>query len=166
MGFLENLRRQNLEEKEATRKFAQERELEDGQKEQEREIIKQRVEKAREHFNQSGVVDLIKELENLGKIHEIEITNPSSALGISAKDINVYNTYAVISGYSGHNGLPYRYICISARVDGTIVFKGTKEEAVSKAKWNEDRDILEEALGRAYYEPEIYKYPSQPQDGM
>lgn len=176
MGFIENLRRKKAVEAEALKNAQANAERERlaslgkardqrDQRELEKKIREASWQKAKAHFEQSGVRGMLKELIGIkAATSTFETRNCNENIGRSYEgdfciSLNIEETARMKSSVD---------IRISA--DGRITFEGEREIGIPKTEWESNRGILEETLGTVYRKPRIdckpehYDY-SQPRGG-
>lgn len=162
MGFLEDLRRKNAEEKKAAERAAeQERRAEtqpgEAGLEQQRTkvLMEEAVKRAESHFNQSGLRNLVSSLAEL----EGHLPRFSDIKGIYVCRINLQYQLSSSS---------YIIIIIETDSQGTIKFRGNifGNSTIAQSTWQQDRSVLETALGKAYSHPKIEHISNPPSSGV
>jgi len=160
MGFLEELRKQKAAETEASRQYEEKRR-------REAEELKTKFTASKKQFEDSGLRDLIDELFKInpqlrfdprGKGSMIAVNYTYQLLISGRADLTSFGGKIFVHhGYSGYE----HTLQIITTPEGEIRFNGDKDRGssiVSKNAWNNNKSILEEALGKAYKNPKVTDY--------
>lgn len=173
-GFLEDLRkqmaaedqaqliaRQNAEkERVASLESARERQL---QKEKERRLREDSWRIAKAHFEQTGVRGMFNRIISLkaamsmseDKDNKEKDYDVKRRKWIDSEDKPPKENFTVWLSISKTES-ESSFIRIVTSADGTLTFHGASAISVPKEKWESNKGILEEVLGRVYKQPRIY----------
>ncbi len=180
--LIESLRHSILQEEQIAAQKEAENLLREARKQQlERERMLQRRAKnrlhweaSRKHFHESGVLGLLQEVVDLGGARGIYVDpesfdkllwwkeavgNPCFHAELHIKEARKEQDEHYFTG--GHSDkITTRYISVDTDQDGTVSFCGKLlpfdlTVRVPKAKWEEDKGVLEKALGKVYHHPQV-----------
>lgn len=169
MSFLEDLRRKNLAKEEALKRARSEEDLaekikREAETERNSRTFQQALQ-AKRCFNESGIKDLIDELQKIEKKRFKILMHPDE---LERRNQDIYTgpeqfEYRVTLSDTHLNG-EFKFIeffSIVATSDGTIRFSGDKKgsSTVPKNVWINNKSALEDALGKVYENPQKVKYP-------
>lgn len=165
MGFLENLRRQKeLTEaacrQETLRKMAHEERVNEEKKKRNTDKLESALE-AKKQFDQSGLMDLIRQLLDIQRgllfkedNYSYWVNHPTEYFEGRSHDCQIFlETETNVE--RRRTRWVEKYIHIKTTSDGTIEFSGGKNgcSVLYKNKWVNNKNVLEEALGKAYSDP-------------
>lgn len=176
MGFLEDLRKQKATEAEALRIARQNSETErlaglerakeqKLQQEREKRLREDSWRKAKDHFEQSGVRDMLNEVVRLGAGSMSEdLSNRHRGTVKFEKhhdNSQFFNVFLGIREEEGYteSGNPCRkslFVNIYTDAEGTITFQGGIKIWIPKAQWASNRDVLERTLQKTYENPDVH----------
>lgn len=182
MGFIEELRKKAMQEK-ITREENEKRRKSDLEtaRQREKEWEKEKIRlgevwsRARNQFNESGLINILQEICKLGGAESISgDTDKKEGRGsFNVKLITHY--YKAMYGFNFRNG-DYLYIDIFTSDDGTISFEGVTEEVrtgffgkkdhvdhsakVLRSEWKNNPIALEKGLEVVYNHPKKHTAPS------
>lgn len=167
MGFLERLKQEK--DKEGTKyqselsKLRTQSEAEDNQKKQSERDLQIRLEKSRSLFHQAGIEELVKRLGAIDVF--VQFGYPSTSKGgwenSRIRDCEyqdgTYRRWVI----THHDNSTYRsseaFFGIIVNHEGTVEFQGSPlfgTSKVSQLQWKNDKEALEEAMGKAYKHPQ------------
>lgn len=166
MGFIERLKAQKAEQEELQRqrnlRFHEEMRVQSEARRAEGQRLKAMEEQAERYFQKSGLGEMLAEVAELTGSH---VNYSGGDQGICRKRLEISRREPDFDEYGEH-----KFIDIKTDAEGTIRFDAgiRGSSTISQAHWQQDKDVLEKALGKAYNNPRIeeYRHPSASEAGV
>lgn len=184
MGFIEDLRRQKAEEEQGQLMIEQDAKRarienqdriknEKMQRNAEKKIRDEKWKKAKRHFNQSGVREMLEDVVTLkgaesisenkdNKVRNYDLKQRQFIVNTDELPHEIFSLTLVVR----RSESKMSSVSISANADGDIVFSGKDEIRIPRISWQEDRLVLEEALRKTYINPSAINFDTSKHWGI
>ena len=166
MGLTEDLRRRKTEREDLKRQqrlIEQEQRRIEIQKQEEKLAREQRLkvlaEEANIRFQESGLLELITEVSELGGGSPWNFKNDTKGVyecGIIISSKKIPDKYWT-GDETGDGVIERKIVRVEIDSKGAMQFEGGRSgsSTVKQDVWERDKSILEKALGKAYYNPKL-----------
>lgn len=172
MGFFERLKQErDKEDAEYRNRLANlhvQSGIEDNQKKRAERDLRVRLQKSRSFFHQAGIEELVKRLSTIdafvqfgypskgnwkdGRIQDCEYQD-----GTYRRWVITHHDHFNYGGTTTMTRFTETFFGIVVNHEGTIEFKGSPlfgTRKVSQLQWKNDKEVLEDAMGKAYRHPQ------------